>query len=113
MIKEDFTLYEGPMPTQYVVLEIEGRAEVVIDRVRQMDGSYKWAVRDGHRMCYSNAKSGGTWSYERMPSSRPSNWVKRYRFDTFEDAWAGAQRGAKKRLKEYQKRVRMMNERNA
>ena len=113
MIREDFTFHDEPVATQYVVLEIEGRPEVVIDRVRQEDGSFKYAVRDGFRQCYSNAKSGGTWSFERMPSSRPSNWIKRYRFDSLEEAFAGARRGAKKKLKDYRERVRICNERHS
>ena len=108
MIEEDFVLHDEPEAVRYVVLLIEGRPEVVIDRMVQEDGSYKWAVRDECRGCFSTSKRG-TWSFERMPSGRPKNWIKRYRFNTFEAAVEGAKRGAKVKLKQYQQRLAVAN----
>lgn len=113
MLEEDFMLYSSRRVSQYIVLEIEDRPEVVIDRVRQADGSYKWAVRDSMRECFSNTKSGGTWSYESMPSSRPKNWIKRYRFDSLDEAFAAARRGAEIKLKKYRRRIESINKAEA
>ncbi len=112
MIEEDYVLHEAPVATQYVVLEIEGRPEVVIDRVVQVDGSFKWAIRNGFRQCFSTAKRG-KWCHERMPSSRPSNWIKRFRFATLEEAFEASKKAVKPVIKMYKRRVEVANEHEA
>ena len=55
---------------------------VQIDRCSQVDGSVKYAVRQSGA-CLSKK---GKWEYEPMPSSRTDSFLKRFRFDSFEDA---------------------------
>ncbi len=109
MIQLRYTLHDSPVPVSYEVLRIDGRAEVVIDRMGQMDGTHKWAIRDG-RMCFSKK---GEWEHESMPSNRPDNWVDTHRFDTFGEASAMAQAAAKVKIDQYKEQVRLHNERHA
>lgn len=110
MIKLSYTLHAVPIPVSYEVLLIEGCAEVVIDQMLQEDGSYKWAVRNASRCCFSKE---GRWDFESMPSNRPEDWIATHRFDTFEEACEVAQRAAAMRLEIYKERVRFINDREA
>ena len=107
MIKIDYTLHDTPIASSYEVLLIEGRAEVVIDRMRQEDGTHKWAIRDG-RQCFSKK---GEWDYESMPSNRPDDWIDTHRFDTFEEAAELARAAAQVVVDGYLERVNLINER--
>lgn len=55
---------------------------IMIDRMRQMDGSIKYAVRQSGA-CLSRS---GEWEYEPIPSSRDDEFFARCRFETWEDA---------------------------
>lgn len=109
MIVPRYTLHDSPVPVSYEVLVIEGRAEVVIDRMHQMDGTYKWAIRDG-RYCFSKK---GEWEFESMPSSRPEDWVETHRFDTLEEAAKVSKQAAQVKIDGYLERVEVVNKQNA
>lgn len=106
MIVARYTLHDAPVPVSYEVLLIDGRGEVVIDRMLQEDGSYKWAIRDGCRTCFSKK---GEWDYESMPSNRPDDWIDTHRFDTFEEASKLAHAAAKVKIDGYLERVEIGN----
>lgn len=58
--------------------------EALLERCKQRDGSYKWAVRRG-RSCMN---SDGEFEFEPMPSSRDGAFMTRCRFDSAESAYA-------------------------
>lgn len=57
--------------------------DVKIERVEQLDGTYKWAVRRG-ALCLGNL---GEYEYEPMPSARGDEFLRRCRFDSAEQAY--------------------------
>src|SRR5574337_49177 len=59
-------------------------SEVRLERCKQRDGSYKWAVRRGGACMNID----GEFEYEPMPSSRDNAFLARCRFDSAESAYA-------------------------
>lgn len=59
-----------------------GTRHVSADWAPQMDGSVKWAVRDGSECLNKDLE----WEYEPMPSSRGDDFLARCRFDTVDSA---------------------------
>ena len=57
---------------------------VTLERVGQLDGPDRWAIRWGG-MCLTQS---GKWEHERLPSSRTKAFFNRCRFATAEDALA-------------------------
>jgi len=108
--KLDYTLHDDPYALQYEVYRDDMRNRVVVDRVFQEDGSFKWAVRDEMRQCLS---TDGEWAYESMPSNRPEDWIATHRFDDFEVAWGKAKIAAQGILAQAEKRVAFMNTKDA
>lgn len=107
VIEPDYKLHDEPLAMTFEVLRIESNA-ITIERVRQRDGSYKWAIRDGFRQCLS---SKGEWDYESMPSNRPEDWIATHRFDDFEVAKKLALKTARLSIDDYLERVAHHNER--
>lgn len=107
MIILNYCIHETPLPLEYEVCQIDGRSEITIVRKRQEDGGHKWAVMRGGS-CLS---TDGDWAYESLPSSRPDDWIDRYRFEDFDAAWVAAQKAAKTLVEEERRRVDIYNER--
>lgn len=61
--------------------------KLTIERVRQLDGTELWAIRQGNNV-YSKRAKGMV--YEVMPSNRTNAVLKDTRFDTLELAYATA-----------------------
>lgn len=60
----------------------EGMNGIKVERVQQIKGPAKWAVR-----CNGNVLSvQGEWDWEPMPSSRDDDWLEKFRFDNAQDA---------------------------
>lgn len=112
-IKLNAQIYDEPLPTGWLVGHI-GHDYITIDKKRQEDGSWKFAVYQGDRRVLSKK---GEWDYESMPSNRPDDWYETHRFDTFEEAVAIAKPAAETILKQEQEHVDLYNaratERNA
>lgn len=106
VIVPDYTLHEEPLALSFEVVRIESDS-IKIERVRQRDGDYKWAVRNGFRECLSTM---GEWDYESMPSNRPEDWIATHRFTHFEDAVNAAKEAARLAVEDYLDRVRRANE---
>jgi hypothetical protein len=104
-IKLDAQIYDEPLPTSWLVGRID-HDYITIDKKRQEDGSWKFAVYQGDRRVLSKE---GEWAYESMPSNRPDDWYETHRFATFEEAAALAKPAAEAILKEMQERVALMN----
>jgi len=105
MIELEYEFHDQPMPIRYLVFRCE-MDEVTVDRVRQIDGSYRWAIRNRSGDCLSNA---GEWDHESMPSHRHQEWMDAHRYDEFADAWGMAVTAAKLMLEEYKERVERHN----
>jgi hypothetical protein len=74
-------------PTVYqLVEEVDTGGEYVrgitLERCKQRDGSYKWAIRSHGQVMTKTGK----WEYEPMPSSRTDAFLKRARFDSVDEA---------------------------
>ena len=63
--------------------ELPGGAHIM--RMRQKNGTYKWAVKDGEHKSLSKK---GFYAYEPMPSNRTPDFLEHCRFDSAEDAYA-------------------------
>lgn len=59
-----------------------GYPPITIERCRQLDGSIKYAVRQGGACMDGN----GVWEYEPQPSSRDDEFLARFRFDKWDGA---------------------------
>jgi hypothetical protein len=72
--------------SEYTLVEcdpVKGPAgSVTINRQRQRDDSYRWAVRAGG-FCLNEH---GAWEYEPIPSSRTDGFLRRCRFESVEAA---------------------------
>ena len=66
----------------YQLDEFEDLIDVRLERMKQMDGSDLWAIRE--RGAVLNKK--GQWEFEPIPSSRTSAFFKRCRFKSAEQA---------------------------
>lgn len=61
-----------------------GSHPITVERIRQADGAYKYAVRQAGA-CMSRS---GDWSYEPMASNRDENFIREHRFDSWQEASA-------------------------
>lgn len=65
---------------------------ITVERTIQKDGSHRWAVRsDGNVLNHK-----GEWAWEPMPSSRGSQWLTDFRFDSLRDALDAAVAASKR-----------------
>lgn len=106
MIVPDYTLHDEPFALTFEVFRAESGV-ITVERVRQQDGSHKWAIRDGWRQCLS---TNGKWDFESMPSHRPEDWIATHRFDDFDAAWKLAREAGILARADYLDRVRRANE---
>jgi hypothetical protein len=60
----------------------DGASPIMIDRCRQRDGTYKYAVRQSGAVM----SNSGQWEHEPIPSSRDDDFLARCRFDYWDDA---------------------------
>lgn len=107
MIVLRYKMHDKPLPITYEVARIES-THITVELCWQEDGSFKWAVRDGFRMCLH--KEGG-WDFESLPSNRPEDWISTHRWDSFEEAAAAAMVAAQETLRIQQDRVAFLNAR--
>lgn len=70
------------LQAEHNVLPGPYKPQITAHRMRQFDGSIKWAVRKGSEVL--NKK--GKWEYEPIPSSRTDKFLERTRFDSLESA---------------------------
>lgn len=109
MIKLNAVIHEVAIPIRYEVARIERGERIMVDRMRQPDGSVLWAITDGAEVFNKN----GEWEHLSLPSSRDDAFYARCRWDNFRDAVAIAQIAATLRVKEAQARVDVANARYA
>lgn len=69
------------IPLEVAAYMLPGDAK--LERCRQRDGSYRWAIRR-YGDCMN---SDGEWEYEPQPSSRDDSFMDRCRFNSAEDAY--------------------------
>lgn len=65
--------------------ELEAWGEVIevrLELVKQLDGSERWAIREGGAVL----SKGGKWEFEPIPSSRTKSFLNRCRFGSAEEA---------------------------
>jgi len=85
-VSESWTWNRDVMPKGYEEIE-----PVRIDMVRGRKGSVSYAVRQ--QGACMNAK--GEWEFEPIPSSRTDEWLKEFRFSSWEDAAKAVERCVK------------------